>query len=76
MQISEACSLKSIYLVELKINLFGKLGEGIHKPVQSGDGDQVETSLPSCGHIYTDLGIERTEGRTGKGRTEKLVKVG
>ena len=59
-------------MVELKINLFGKLGEGIHKPVQSGDGDQVETSLPSCGHIYTDLGI----GSERKGKIEKLVKVG
>ena len=57
--------------MELKINLFGKLGEGIHKPVQSGDGNQVEISLSSCGHIYTDLGIESDR----KGRTEKLVKV-
>ena len=31
LQISEVCSLKSIYLVEQR-----KLGEGIHKPVQSG----------------------------------------
>ena len=33
-------------------------------------GNQVETSLSSCGHRYTDLGI-RIER---KGRTEKLLK--
>ena len=35
-------------------------------------GNQVETSLSSCGHTCTDLGI----GSERKGRTEKLVKVG
>ena len=34
--------------------------------------NQVETSLSSCGHTYTDLGIESER----KGSTEKLVKVG
>ena len=32
----------------------------------------METSLPSCGHTCTDLGI----GSERKGRTEQLVKVG
>ena len=35
-------------------------------------GNKVETSLSSCGHIYTDLGI----GSKGKGRTQKLIQVG
>ena len=35
-------------------------------------GNKVETSLSSCGHIYTDLGI----GSRGKERTEKLIQVG
>ena len=35
-------------------------------------GNQVETSLSSCGHICTDIGI----GSGRKGRTEKVVKVG
>ena len=50
----------------------GELEEGIHKPVQSSVATHIlETSLSSCGHTYTDLGI----GSEGKGRTEKLVKV-
>ena len=42
------------------------------RSVQCSYGNQVETSLSSCGHTYTDLGI----GSERKGSTEKLVKVG
>ena len=34
--------------------------------------NQVETSLLSCGHTYSNLGI----GSGRKGRTEKFVKEG
>ena len=35
------------------------------------DGNQVESSLSSCGHTCTDFGI----GSRRKERTEKFVKV-
>ena len=41
------------------------------RSVRCSYGNQVETSLSSCGHTYTDIGI----GSERKGRTEKLVKV-
>ena len=40
--------------------------------VRCSYGNQVESSLSSCGQTYTDLGI----GSERKVRTEKLVKVG
>ena len=56
-----------------KINLFGgnngKLGEGIHKTVQSDV--VIETRWEFHCHTCTELGIENKR----KGRTEKLVKV-
>ena len=42
------------------------------RSIRCSYGNQAETSLSSCGHTYTDLGI----GNEKKERTEKLVKVG
>ena len=39
--------------------------------IQYSNGNQVETSLSSCGDKYTDLGV----GSERKGRTDKLVEV-
>ena len=69
LQISEVCSLKSIYLVEQW--QIRRRNSQAHSMLYSY-GNQVESSLSSCGHTYTDLGI----GNRRKGRTEKFVKVG
>ena len=68
-QISEVCSLKSIYLVE-QWQIRRRNSQA--RSVRCSYGNQVETSFSSCGHTYTGLGI----GSERKGRTEKLVKVG
>ena len=68
LEISEVCSLKSIYLVEQWLI---RRTNSQAPSVQCSYGYQVETSLSSCGHTYTDLGT----GSGRKGRTEKLVKV-
>ena len=69
LQISEVCSLKSIYLVE---QCWIRRKNSQARSIQCSYGNQMETSLSSCGHTCTDLGI----GSERKGRTEKLVKVG
>ena len=59
---SDACSLKSIYLMR-------RSSQALR--IRCSHGNQAETLLSSCGHTYTNLGI----GRERKLRTEKLVKV-
>ena len=48
---------------------YGKLGEICS--MLCSYGNQVETSLSSCGHTCADFAI----GSRRKGRTEKFVKV-
>ena len=59
---SNACSLKSIYLVRRNSQA---------RRIRCSHGNQAKTLLSSCGHTYTNLGI----GSERKLRTEKLVKV-
>ena len=69
-QISEVWSLKSIYLLE---QWFRKLGEGVHKPIESDVVVEIRCKFHfKLWHICTNLGT----GSERKGRTKKLVKVG
>ena len=53
-QISAVCSLKSIYLVE-QWQIRTRNSQACS--ILCSYGNQVETSLSSCGHTYTHLGI-------------------
>ena len=62
LQISEGGNLKSIYLVEQW--LITKRNSQGHS-IRCSYGNQVETSLSSCGHTGTYLGhVSEREGRT------------
>ena len=67
--ISDVCSLKSVYLVEL---WYLRRNNSQARSILCSYRNQVETSLSSCGITCTDFGI----GNEIKGRTEKLVKEG
>ena len=69
LKFNEVWSLKSVYLVE-QWQIRRKNSQA--PSILCSYGNQMETSLLSCGHARTDLGF----GSGKKGRTEKLVKVG
>ena len=54
LQISEVCSLKSVYLVE---EWYIRRRNSQPRSILCSYGNQVETSSSSCGHTYNDLGI-------------------
>ena len=53
-EISEVCSLKSIHLVE-QLKIRGRNSQA--RSILCSYGNQAETSLSSCCHTYTHLGI-------------------